>query len=48
MIYLKYPNLLYFLFYGSATELHQVDPNTMKHAITNHIAFFQGLMHENN
>ena len=29
---LRYPNLLNFLFYGLATELHQVDPNTVKPA----------------
>ena len=33
MIYLTYPNLLHILFCGSATELHQVDPNTVKPAI---------------
>ena len=34
MIYLEYPNLLNFLFYGSATELQQVDPITVKPAIS--------------
>ena len=30
MIHSKYPNLQYFLFHGSAKELHQVDPDTVK------------------
>ena len=33
MIHSKHPNLQYFLFYGAAKELYQVDPDTVKPAL---------------
>ena len=43
MIHSKYPNLLYFLYYGSAKELHQVDPDTVKPAIRLRVSIYFNL-----